>query len=172
MTREPGGTPIAEQIRTLILAQSLKGISPLAELLLYEASRAEHVENRILPALKRGAVVISDRFADSSLVYQGAARRLPKELIEKLNRVATGGLKPNLTFLFDLPPETGFARLKGRAPLDRMESEGMAFHRRVRRGYRELQRREPKRCVLIRAIETPEKISEMIFAELQRRKFL
>lgn len=172
ITREPGGTEAAERIRALILDPSLKGIAPLAELFLYEASRADHVLRRIEPALASGAVVLSDRFADSSLVYQGAARNLQPSVVAQLNKIATGGLKPKLTFIFDLAPEAGFARLQRRGALDRMESEGLAFHRRVRRGYRELWRRDPRRCVLVRASDPAAKITQRILGELARRNLL
>src|SRR3989344_6832519 len=102
VTREPGGTAVADQIRALLLSHQLKGIVPLAELLLYEASRAQHVKELIEPALKRGAVVVSDRFADSSLVYQGVGRKLPPALVRQLNKIATGGLSAHPTFLLDL----------------------------------------------------------------------
>lgn len=172
LTREPGGTPIADQIRALLLSHQLKGVVPLAELLLYEASRAQHVKERIEPALKRGAVVISDRFADSSVVYQGVGRKIKPALVRTLNAIATEGLKPHLTFIFDLDPREGFKRIGARAALDRLESEGMKFHNAVRQGYLKLARSEPRRCFKINAAQAPEKVEADILALLKKKKVL
>lgn len=136
VTREPGGTPLADQIRELLLSPRKETVFPEAELLLYEAARAQHVREAILPALEAGKAVLCDRFCDATTAYQGHARGFGAEAVERLNRFAAGGLTPDLTLLFDLPPETGFARLtaRGRAA-DRMELESLAFHRSVREGY-------------------------------------
>jgi dTMP kinase len=133
VTREPGGPPIAEKIRDILLDPANKQMVPLTELFLYEASRAQHVAEIILPALDAGKAVICDRFFDASTAYQGSARGLDLAAVRQLNLLATGGLKPDLTLVLDLPVEVGLRRL-GRRP-DRIESEALEFHERVRQGY-------------------------------------
>lgn len=172
VTREPGGSQIANRMRSLILDPELKGIVPLAELFLYEASRAQHVADIIGPALERGHVVICDRFADSSIVYQGAGRKLAASLVNKLNLIATGGLKPHLTFVLDLNPRIGLARVGARGILDRMEKETLGFHTRVRNGFRALVKREPKRCILIDASRSRDEIHEQMINVLQKKGIL
>ncbi|MGZ3710568.1 MAG: dTMP kinase [Bdellovibrionota bacterium] len=167
VTREPGGSKIANRIRSLLLDPEMKGLVSLAELLLYEASRAQHVAEVIRPALELGKVVICDRFADSSVVYQGAARGISGALVEKLNAVATGGLKPNITFVLDLDPRIGLARVGARGILDRMEKEALSFHKAVRKGYKNLLKREPRRCRRINAAESRDRIHEHILGELE-----
>ena len=136
VTREPGGPPIAEKIRDILLDRSNKRMVALTELFLYEASRAQHVAEIIRPALDAGKAVICDRFFDASTAYQGNARGLDMEAVRNLNLLATSGLLPDLTLVFDLPVEVGLRRL-GRRP-DRIESETLEFHERVRRGYLEM----------------------------------
>lgn len=131
VTREPGGTAIGDSIRQLLL-ESGEGMSNRTELMLFEAARAQHVDHVIAPALARGAVVICDRFTDSSLAYQSAARGIDLGLVNQLNDFATCGLKPDLTIVLDLPAEAGLARQKS---LDRISSEGLAFHESVREAY-------------------------------------
>lgn len=172
ITREPGGNAIADKIRALLLSHDLKGVHPLAELMLYEASRAEHTEHTIRPALKRNAIVLTDRYADSSIVYQGAGRKIKRPLVEQLNKIATGGLKPHLTFIFDMDPREALLRAGKRGKLDRLESEGIKFHLAVRQGYRALARRERKRCFLLQAATTRELVSEKIQQVLSGRGFL
>lgn len=167
ITREPGGSPIADQIRALVLDPNLKGLASLPELLLYEASRAQHVHDTIKPALARGCVVICDRFADSSVVYQGAARGLDAKLVRLLNRIATEGLEPDLTFVLDLDPKIGLARAGKRGSLDRIESETLQFHQQVRAGYRKLVRTEKKRVRLIPADRSLEEVRKAIAVELK-----
>lgn len=168
LTREPGGSEIANRIRGMILDPAMQGLVPLAELLLYEASRAQHMEDTILPALEKGAVVICDRFTDSSIVYQGAARGLDARLIDRLNLVATGGLQPKRTFFLDIDPREGLARARGRGEgLDRMEAEGLAFHEAVRKGYKALARKEPRRIRVVNAAQEPEKVHSDILDELK-----
>jgi dTMP kinase len=162
VTREPGGSQIANRIRSLLLDPKMKGLVPLAELLLYEASRAQHVKDIVLPSLKAGKVVICDRFADSSVVYQGVARGLKPDLVKKLNEIATGGLKPDLTFVLDLDPRIGLARVGARGILDRMEKEKLSFHKAVREGFRRLVKREPKRCRLVDASRSRDDIHARI----------
>jgi len=147
VTAEPGGDPVAERIRTLLLDPT-HAISDRAELLLFEAARAQHVSKVILPALRSGGVVVCDRFADSSLAYQGLARGIGLEVVESINEFATEGLKPDLTILLDLPVEEGLGRTQSK---DRMTSEGIEFHNAVRKGYLALAAREPDRFVVIDA---------------------
>jgi dTMP kinase len=149
-TREPGGTPLADEIRRLLLSPREERVFPETELLLYEAARAQHVHAVILPALSEGKAVLSDRFIDATSVYQGFSRGIDDSRIEELNSFASGGLVPALTFLIDIDPENGFQRLYGRGTKpDRMESETMEFHRKVREGYLRLQKEHPDRIVRI-----------------------
>jgi dTMP kinase len=133
-TREPGGTPLGEQVRGLLLAQRALD-DPLAELLLFEAARAHLVATAIRPALARGCIVICDRFAASSVAYQGFGRGLGRDLVDRLNAVATDGLVPDLTLLLDLPVEVGLARRAGDGESDHFDREAVAFHERVRSGF-------------------------------------
>lgn len=164
-TREPGGTPISDQIRAVLLAADNAGIVPLAELFLYFASRAQHVEEKIRPALRAGNIVLCDRFADSTLAYQGYARGLDIQQITRLNDVATGGLHPDLTLLLDLPVEIGLRRAHARANAvaeaereDRFEREELEFHRRLREGYLALARQHDQRYRIIDATGDVEQV--------------
>ncbi|MBD3236749.1 MAG: dTMP kinase [Candidatus Eisenbacteria bacterium] len=142
LTREPGGTPVGEGIRRLLLEPEYGTLDGLTELFLLLASRRSHVEQRIRPALERGEVVLCDRYADSSVAYQGGGRRLGLERVEELNRLATGGLMPDLTILLDLSAAEGLRRITARPGAeDRLESEARAFHERVRGAYLEIARR-------------------------------
>ncbi len=134
LTKEPGGTPVGERIREIVLEPELH-ITPLTEFLLYTASRAQHVGEVIRPALDAGRLVLCDRFTGASVAYQGYGRGLPLEVIDLLTRQATGGLKPDLTLLFDLEPEVGLARVAQRGQKDRLEQADLNFHRRVREGF-------------------------------------
>ncbi|SHJ25895.1 dTMP kinase [Desulfofundulus thermosubterraneus] len=147
LTREPGGTPVGEKIRSLLLDPILAGLNPLAEALLYAGARAELVARTIRPALARGRVVISDRFVDSSLAYQGYGRCLDLKELEQLNALATGRLVANLTVLLDMPAAGALARLAGRA--DRIERERLEFFDRVRQGYLQLVKRAPERYLVL-----------------------
>jgi dTMP kinase len=141
-TREPGGTAFAEAVRRILLSNDYV-VHPLAEILLYEAARAQHTHDLILPALKRGSVVLCERYTMATLAYQGGGRGLSMPMVRSLNRIATSGLIPDLTIVLDIPESC----LKTRDPkrvLDRLEKESAAFHRRVRGAYRKLARREPK----------------------------
>jgi dTMP kinase len=156
-TQEPGATKVGMRLRALLLDKSHAGLSPHAEALMYAADRAEHVASLICPALERGAIVITDRYVDSSLAYQGAGRQLPVEEIATLNKWATGGLMPDLTILLDLPPSAGLSR---RAPsADRLEAEPIQFHERVRQGFRALAAADPGRYLVTDATLPPEEIS-------------
>ena len=160
VTYEPGATKVGMRLRVLLLDKSQVGLSPRAEALMYAADRAEHVTSVIRPALDRGEIVITDRYIDSSLAYQGAGRQLPVEEVERLNHWATGGMTPDLTILLDLPPAAGLSRHALSA--DRLESEPIAFHDRVRQGFRALAAAEPRRYLVADATLPPEDISRKI----------
>ncbi len=149
ITRDPGGTPLGKQIRRVLLTPG-NPVSPMAELLLYSADRAQHVDELIIPALKAGKLVICDRYTDSTVAYQGYGRNLDLELISQLNGMSTQGLKPELTILFDLESEKGLGRLHPGGH-DRMEREAIEFHHRVRKGYLELVKKEPERWQVVDA---------------------
>ena len=150
-TREPGGTAIADKIRTLLLDPAHREMTPRAEAMLYMAARAQHSAELIRPALSDGAVVVSDRFADSSLVYQGAARGLPVDELTCLNRFATEGLTPDLTLLLDGAVERLASRVADRGNQDRLDREDLSFHQRVRTGFLELAKLEPQRIQVVDA---------------------
>lgn len=154
LTEEPGGDPVANQIRRILLDGSHE-ISDRAELLLFEAARAQHVDKRIIPALQRGAIVISDRYADSSTAYQAGARGIEAETVNTLNAFATHCLRPDLTILLDISAESGLAREKG---ADRMSHEGKAFHEQVRQEYLRIAADEPDRFVVIDAAMGAEEV--------------
>lgn len=165
-TLEPGGTAIGRQIRALLLDRGHTGMTAAAELLLYEASRAQLVAEVVRPALAQEAVVLCDRFTDSTVAYQGYGRGLPLSLIDELNRFATGGLRPDCTFLLDLDPVAGLARVQRRTPADRMEAERIAFHSRVRGGFLAIAAAEPTRVVVLDGGRPPEEIAERIRARV------
>jgi dTMP kinase len=148
-THEPGATKVGLRLRALLLDTAHTGLAPQAEALMYAADRAEHVQSVIIPALERGAIVVTDRYVDSSLAYQGAGRQLPVSEIAQLNDWATGGLRPELTILLDLPPVTGLGRRLSSA--DRLESEPAEFHQRVRSGFLTLAAAEPDRYLVLNA---------------------
>jgi len=163
-TREPGGTALGEALRELLLHGD--PLTPLAELLLYAADRAEHVNKVIAPALAVGQVVICDRFTDSTLAYQGYGRGLDLQQVRQLNHLATGGLQPHLTLWLDLPPEVGLAR-SGLA--DRLEQERLEFHRRVHQGFQALAAAEPQRIVRIDAGGSPLEVAARIWSVVKPR---
>jgi dTMP kinase len=138
ITREPGGTPISEKIRNVILDPENKEMSDVCEAFLYAAARAQLVHQIIIPALNDGKVVIADRFVDSSLVYQGIARGLGEDMIENINRHAIQGQEPDVTFLITVSPEVGLSRKKGDGKLDRLEQENILFHKKVLKGYNDI----------------------------------
>jgi dTMP kinase len=152
LTREPGGTPLGEQIRSLVLRDYALD-DHLAELLLFEASRAHLVATVIQPALERGAVVLCDRFSASSVAYQGYGRGLGREVVERANAIATGGLAPDLTLLLDLPVQAGLARRAGEGGTNHFDRETTAFHDRVRAGFLELAREAPDAWRIIDAAQ-------------------
>ena len=143
VTRDPGGTGLGRQIRRILLSTENE-VSPMAELLLYQADRAQHVDELIRPALERGALVICDRYIDSTIAYQGYGRKIDFELINTLNKMSTGGLMPDLTILFDIASDDGLSRLHPGGH-DRMEREDIDFHLRVRTGYQQLAEDNPER---------------------------
>jgi dTMP kinase len=150
MTREPGGTELGEQIRTLLKSGSLaKFFSPKAELLLFEANRAQHVEEKILPAMARGDDVLCDRFLDSSAVYQGMARKIQPTIVEFLNNFASGNLLPDLTIIIDISPEESLRRLATRGyGADRIECEDLKFFETIREGYLGMAKNDPRFAVV------------------------
>jgi dTMP kinase len=169
VTREPGGTPVGEEVRRILLDLGHEGMLPMTELFLYLASRAEHTAKIIRPRLDAGDVVIADRYADASVAYQGGGRGLGASLVEPLNQAATAGVKPDVTFLLDLDPEEGLSRLaaaRGEAAWDRIEREALEFHRRVRAAYLEAAEREPERFVLIDARRPPSEIESIIVSKV------
>lgn len=166
LTREPGGTPCGEKIRTLLLLDE-ENLDARAEALLYLAARAQHVATVIKPALATGRFVVCDRFSDSTLAYQGYGRGLDLGFLNKINTWVTGGIKPDLTFLLDLRVEEGFVRLVQKVQ-DHLEKEDLAFHRRVRRGYLALAQQEPERIKVIPAGGKPEEVFSLVQEKVYR----
>ena len=164
ITHEPGATRVGAAIRELLLDPASSGLSARAEAMLYAADRAEHVDTTIRPALARGAVVITDRYVDSSLAYQGAGRRLDPDQVEALNEWATGGLRPDLTVLLDVEPTVGLARA---GEPDRLEAEPLAFHQAVRAGFLALAARDPGRYVVIDAGADPELVQQLVASAVE-----
>ncbi|MBX3237361.1 MAG: dTMP kinase [Nitrospiraceae bacterium] len=158
-TREPGGTPLAEKIRAVLLDRTAEPFAPETEAFLVFAARRQHVTQVIEPALSRGAIVLCDRFNDSTLAYQGSARGLDLASLERMNGLATDELEPDLTLLFDLPAKTGLARRRRAAETNRLDRETLRFHEKVRAGFRSLARREPRRISLIDADRPEEAIA-------------
>jgi dTMP kinase len=161
-TAEPDGTALGLAIRRLFERPRLRP-SPLGEVFLFLAARQQHVVEKIRPWLERGRVVLCDRYTDATLAYQGYGRGVEVDLIRELNLRATGGVLPDLTLLFDLDPTAGLRRI-ARRRLDHFERQALAFHRRVRRGYREIQRTEPKRVRLIQAARPPAVVAGQVQA--------
>lgn len=171
LTREPGGTELGDEIRTLLLKVDGEDPTALAELLLYEAGRAQHVEIKIKPALKRGAWVLCDRFAASSVAFQSGGRQLSKELIQKLNHIATDGLSPDVVVLLDLTVEEAKRRMEGR-DLDRFELEKQDFHNRVRESYLTQAKDQPEKWLVLDASKTVDELVGELFAGLKEKKCL
>ena len=168
LTREPGGTIISEAIRDIILDKNFMEMSDTTEVLLYAASRAQHVKELIIPSLEEGKVVLCDRFVDSSVVYQGYARGLGVEKVKAINEMATEGLIPDLTILLDLDVEKGLERKKNQKELDRLESQKLEFHKKVVDGYRRISQENKDRFVVIDATKTVEDIHKGIVCEIQK----
>ena len=175
-TREPGGTALGNRLRAALLDKE-ESVDPLAELLIFAADRAQHVRSLVRPALESGHIVLSDRYADATVAYQGAGRGFSSELIADVVALATGGLKPDLTLIFDLSVAEGIARAQrrtdGNSPGDRLDSEDAAFYTRVRRAYLELAEAEPERVRIIDASgsvdETHAKVMEVVMQSLEKK---
>ena len=165
-TREPGGTRIGEKLRDILLDKDNAEMSAVTEMLIYAASRSQHVREFVLPALERGEIVICDRFVDSSIAYQAYGRDLG-DMVAEVNRHATGGLRPDITFWLDIDPEAGRARAAKAGDLDRLEREKMDFHYRVYEGYRKIAEQEPDRVRRINAADTVENICSRIYECLE-----
>ena len=173
-TAEPGGTAIGRKIRQILLDAASQELSPTAELLLYFASRAQNVDEAILPALDRGEIVLADRFTDSTLAYQGCGRGLGAEMVLALDRIACRGLKPDLTLLVDIDVETSLARARARnfersSDETRMDEQSLEFHRKVYEAYHALAAREPDRIRLIDGSKTMDEVEQEIWETVSGR---
>lgn len=172
-TAEPGGTAISNKIRELLLSLESKGMDPVAELLLYNASRVQHIKEVISPALQRGDIVITDRFSDSTVAYQGYGRGIDLKLIDSLDLISTGRLRPDITLLLDLDVEAGLRRNRAISKNDRLELEDISFHEKVRKGFQAIAEQEPIRVKTIDCTlsidETQRKIREIVDNFLERR---
>lgn len=171
MTREPGGTPIAEQIREVILNKENTKMDKVTEALLYAAARRQHLVEKVWPLTNEGAIVISDRFLDSSLAYQGGARGLGIDYVLALNQYATEGYQPDLTLLFDIEPELGLARIaanKGRE-VNRLDLEKIEFHREVRKTFLDIAHRFDNRFVILDASKSFEEVIEDAYQAIKQR---
>ena len=166
LTHEPGGTMLGKELRSLLKKKGQAAISLEAELLLFAASRIQLVSEVIHPSLRQGKAVICDRFADSTVAYQGYGRQIDMNIIEKTNKLATQGIKPELTILLDIPAEEGLARKK-RSRGDRFESEDISFHNRVREGYLKLAAAEPERWLVIDATISRAEVGRIIWIKLE-----
>jgi dTMP kinase len=171
LTREPGGTPISEEIRNVILDKKNTDMDPRTEALLYAASRRQHVVEKILPALKAGKVVICDRYLDSSLAYQGGARGLGIDNVLAVNLFATEGLEPDLTILFDIDPRQGLERIAANSgrEVNRLDVEKLPFHYKVRAAFLELAKRYPARYVTIDASKSPADVSQEAYDAIEKK---
>jgi dTMP kinase len=168
-TREPGGTPGAEAIRALVTEGAAERWSPLAETLLFFAARQDHVERLIRPALAKGRWVLTDRFMDSTRVYQGVAGALGLERIDALHRAVFGGLAPDLTVLLDVPVESGLKRRRGGGEINRFDAMAVDFHEKVRRGFLDLAAMEPERFGVIDATPSEDEVAKAVAALVSRR---
>ncbi|GAA3679114.1 hypothetical protein GCM10022237_43020 [Nocardioides ginsengisoli] len=164
LTHEPGDTPVGKDLRRIVLSPETGALANKTEFLLYAADKAEHVETLVLPALERGEVVITDRYVDSTLAYQGAGRALDRDELEEISRWATGDLRPHLTVVLDLEPEAGLGRFEGR---DRIEGEGLEFHQRVRQSFLDLAAHDPEHYLVLDARAPIEAIADQIAARVE-----
>jgi dTMP kinase len=172
LTREPGGSPGAEIIRHVLLSGAAKPLGPDVEAMLFAAARDDHVQCTILPALNAGKWVISDRFADSTRVYQGILGRVDERLIKSLERVSIGDLSPDLTVVLDVPVELGLERVKirrGDATPDRFEAENVEYHRKLREAYLAIAAAEPRRCVVVDAGAAKKQVAKQIWQAVRSR---
>jgi dTMP kinase len=171
-TREPGGSPDAEVLREAILSGFAAQFGPEGEALLFAAARIDHLDKTILPALERGAWVVSDRFADSTRAYQGVAGKLPPDFVARLEQVAVGANGPDLTLVLDIPAEEGLkraAKRRGKGGADRFEGEALAFHQTLRRAFLEIAAAEPQRCAVIDARKTEKEVAAAIWSIVETR---
>lgn len=168
LTCEPGGTALGRSIRELLLEPARGAMAPVAEALLYLADRSQHVAEVIRPALEAGRTVVSDRYVDSTLAYQGYGRALPLKLLLAVTELATCGLKPDLTIFLDVPVTLGLERVGKRGRHDRLESERLEFHERVHSGYMDLIAREPQRWVLVDGQGTEDEVAARVEAAVER----
>lgn len=168
VTREPGGTPMAEEVRSLLLAPREEPVAPTAELLLIFAARAQHLEQVVKPALAQGTWVLCDRFTDSTYAYQGGGRGFDQTAIAALESLVQGALRPDLTLILDIDVQTGLARAGARSEPDRFEGEAVAFFERVRAVYRDLASRAPERYRIVDAAQSLEQVQRDIKAVLER----
>jgi dTMP kinase len=172
VTREPGGSPVAEALREVILSGVAAPLGPSAETVLFTAARIVHMAQTIMPALKRGAFVVCDRFTDSTRVYQGALGKVDAGLIDAMERIAVGAHRPDLTLVLDLPAQTGLARAAARrtdGAADRFEAEGLAYHEGLRAGFLAIAKAEPGRCRIVDAAKGPEDVAASIWSAVQNR---
>lgn len=172
LTREPGGNPVSEKIRALILDRTNEGMTAECEALLYAAARAQLLRDVIEPALAAGKLVICDRYIDSSLAYQGEARGLGQEFVRKINAFAFENYLPDCTVFLDIPPEAAFARKHGKDKDDRIEQEGMAFHRKVYEGYKKIEQEEPDRFTAVDASGSKEETFALVLNVLKAKGIL
>jgi dTMP kinase len=170
LTREPGGTKLAEAVRKIILSPKMK-IYPMTELLLYEAARAQHIEEVIKPSLQKNKIVISDRFADASVVYQGYARGLGTKFVEKLNKLVVCGCLPDITFVLDIPPKKGLKRIKlnRKTSFDRLEQENIKFHTKIREGYLNLAKKRKNFYIINVEDKTSQEVYSIIISILNKK---
>lgn len=170
LTREPGGTKVAEAVRKIILSPKMK-IFPMTELLLYEAARAQHIEEVIKPSLQKNKIVISDRFADASVVYQGYARGLGTKFVEKLNKLVVCGYLPDITFVLDILPEEGLRRIKlnRKASFDRLEQENIKFHTKIREGYLNLAKKRKNFYIINVGNKSSQQVHSLIYSILNKK---
>jgi dTMP kinase len=174
VTREPGGSPKAEEIRTLILSGKVKARGPWAEALLFSAARIDHLDHKIRPALDQGIHVLCDRFADSTRAYQGALGQVSLDRLKKLERIVVGETTPDLTLILDLPVDVGLARASGRREArgegtDRFEAEGASFHEALRQAYLAIAREAPQRCAVIDAAGDADAVEAAIWDAVSKR---
>ena len=169
VTREPGGTAIGRAVRDVLLDPANRSMAPTTELLLYFADRAQHLAEVVRPALAQGRLVLSDRNVETSLAYQGYGRGLPQSAIRTLAELATGGLRPDVIVLFDVPVEVGLARVRQRGAQDRLEAERVEFHERVRAGYEELLAQEPERWLRVDGQGSADAVFERLWRALASR---
>jgi dTMP kinase len=171
-TREPGGSPDAEALREAILSGFAAQFGPEGEALLFAAARIDHLDQTILPALRRGAWVVCDRFADSTRAYQGVAGNLPSAFIARLEQVVVGTNTPDLTLILDIPAEAGLkraAKRRGKGGADRFEAEALAFHQTLRRAFLDIARTEPQRCAVIDALKSQKDVAADVWATVEAR---